>query len=95
MRRRPLFAADAPQGVLLQQIHKEALGQVLCVVALKTTATQEGVDWSMVHHFGFFTGPDADHGELCFLYIAVFLVLAVIGAGRYSLDTFIARKFYD
>ena len=53
------------------------------------------VAWSMVHHFGFFTGPDADHGELCFLYIAVFLALSFTGAGRYSVDALISRKSYD
>ena len=49
----------------------------------------------MVHHFGFFTGPEADRGELCFLHLAVFLALAFTGAGRDSLDAFIARKSYD
>ena len=49
----------------------------------------------MVHHFGFFTGSDADHDELCFLYLAVFLALTFTGAGRFSLDALIARKSYD
>ena len=53
-----------------------------------------GVAWSMVHHFAFFTGPEADHGELCFLYIAVFLGLFLTGAGRYSIDALIAKKSY-
>ena len=54
-----------------------------------------GVAWSMVHHFGFFTGPDANHGELCFLYITLFLALSFTGAGRYSIDVLISRKSYD
>jgi putative oxidoreductase len=45
------------------------------------------VAWSMVHHFEFFGhGAGADHGELCALYIAVFLALTIAGPGRYSLD---------
>ena len=56
---------------------------------------QTHLAWSMVHRFGFFTGSEADHGELCFLYLAVFLALAFTGAGRYSVDALIARKSYD
>jgi putative oxidoreductase len=45
------------------------------------------VAWALVHHFDFFgKGPQADHGEVCVLYIAVFLALAIAGPGRYSLD---------
>ena len=54
-----------------------------------------GVAWSMVHRFGYFAGPEADHGELCFLYITVFLALSLTGAGHYSVDSLIARKSYD
>ena len=51
-----------------------------------------GVAWALVHRFAFFTGPAADHGELCVLYFAVFLTLLLTGAGRYSLDELIASK---
>ena len=45
------------------------------------------VAWALVHHFEFFGhGPGADHGELCVLYVAVLLALAIAGPGRFSLD---------
>jgi putative oxidoreductase len=45
------------------------------------------VAWTLVHHFEFLGhGPGPDHGELCVLYIAVFLALTIAGPGRYSLD---------
>jgi putative oxidoreductase len=43
------------------------------------------VAWSLVHHFQFL-GHGADHGEVCVLYLSIFLALAVAGPGRYSLD---------
>ena len=51
-----------------------------------------GVAWSLFHHFIFLERPQGDHGELCLLYISVFLALLVTGAGRYSLDELIARR---
>ncbi len=45
------------------------------------------VAWSLVHRLAFFgRGSAPDHGELCVLYIAVLLSLAIAGPGRYSLD---------
>jgi putative oxidoreductase len=45
------------------------------------------VAWTLVHHFEFFGhGLGPDHGELCVVYIAAFLALALAGPGRYSLD---------
>ena len=45
------------------------------------------VAWTLVHHLAFFGhGNGPDHGEVCVLYIAVLLSLAIAGPGRYSLD---------
>ena len=90
-----------PMPSLIVALVSDVICSVLTMVGLATrwaalfVVLNVGVAWSMVHHFGFFTGPDADHGELCFLYLAVFLALAFTGAGRYSVDALIARKSYD
>ena len=90
-----------PTPSLIVALVSDVICSVLTMVGLATrwaalfVVLNVGVAWSMVHRFGFFTGPDADHGELCFLYLAVFLALAFTGAGRFSLDALIARKSYD
>ena len=90
-----------PTPSLFIALVSDVICAVLAMAGLATrwaaliVVTNVGVAWSLVHHFGFFSGPDADHGEVCFLYIAVFLTLSVTGAGRYSLDTLITRKSYD
>ena len=95
----PIHLGPAPS--LLIALVSDVICSVLTMVGLATrwaalfVVVNVGVAWSMVHHFGFFTGPDADHGELCFLYIAVFLALSFTGAGRYSVDALISRKSYD
>jgi putative oxidoreductase len=43
------------------------------------------VAWLFVHHAEFF-GKQADHGEVCVLYIIGYLVLFVTGPGRHSVD---------
>jgi len=43
------------------------------------------VAWSSVHHFQFF-GRGGDHGEAIVLYLGGFLAIAILGAGRFSLD---------
>lgn len=47
--------------------------------------------WALVHHFQFF-GHGADHGEVMVLYIAIMLTLLLSGAGRYSIDGWLARR---
>ncbi len=90
-----------PVPSLVIALVSDVICSVLTMVGLATrwaalfVVLNVGVAWSMVHRFGFFTGPDADHGELCFLYLAVFLALACTGAGRFSIDATIARKSYD
>lgn len=49
------------------------------------------VAWSFVHHFMFF-GKGAEHGETIVLYLGGFLALAIMGAGRLSLDAKIRHK---
>ena len=95
----PIHLGPAPS--LLIALVSDVICSVLTMVGLATrwaalfVVINVGVAWSMVHHFGFFAGPDADHGELCCLYITVFLALSFTGAGRYSVDSLIARKSYD
>lgn len=51
------------------------------------------VAWSLVHHFAFFgKGQATDHGELIVQYLVAFAVLAIGGAGRYSVDAVLADK---
>lgn len=49
-----------------------------------------GVAWLFVHHAQFF-GSNADHGELCVLYLCGFLSTALCGAGRFSMDALLSR----
>ena len=44
-----------------------------------------GVAWVFVHQAQFF-GPNADHGELCVLYLCGCLAILLGGAGRFSID---------
>jgi len=47
--------------------------------------------WALVHHFQFF-GHGEDHGEVMVLYIAIMLTLLLSGAGKYSIDGWLARR---
>ena len=49
------------------------------------------VAWALVHHFEFL-GHQADHGELIVLYMAVTLSLFFTGAGKWSLDAWLAGR---
>ena len=94
----PIHLGPVPS--LVVALVSDVICAVLTMVGLATrwaalfVVANVGVAWSLVHHFGFFTGPDADHGELCFLYLAVFLALSFTSAERYSMDALIARKSY-
>jgi len=48
------------------------------------------VAWIFVHHAEFFAS-NADHGELCVLYLCGFLSAALCGAGRFSTDALLGR----
>ena len=50
-----------------------------------------GVAWVFVHKAQFF-GPDADHGELCVLYLCGCLAVLLCGAGHFSIDARLNRK---
>jgi putative oxidoreductase len=50
------------------------------------------VAWALVHHFQFLA-HGADHGELTVLYLGAYLALALTGAGRFSLDARLFRRF--
>ena len=75
----------------------DGICSVLVMLGLATrwaalfVAINIGVAWTLVHHFAFFAKPQGDHGELCLLYISVFLALFLAGAGRYSIDELIAK----
>ena len=49
------------------------------------------VAWLFVHH-GMFFGKDADHGEICVLYVCGFLAILLCGPGRYSVDALLTAK---
>ena len=49
------------------------------------------IAWLFVHH-GMFFGKDADHGEVCVLYICGFLAVLLCGPGRYSVDALLTAK---
>ncbi|WP_263385595.1 DoxX family protein [Granulicella arctica] len=50
------------------------------------------VAWLFVHH-GMFFGKDADHGEVCVLYICGFVSVPLCGPGRYSVDALLTARF--
>ena len=49
------------------------------------------VAWIFVHGAQFF-GADADHGEICVLYLCGTLAVLLCGAGRFSLDALLNRR---
>lgn len=54
------------------------------------------VAWSFTHHFIYFgKGIEPKHGELIFIYITVSLSVALLGPGKYSLDSLIFGKKHD
>ncbi len=91
----PIHIGAVPS--LVFALISDAICSVLVILGLATrwaaliVVINIGVAWSLVHHFIFFARPQGDHGELCLLYISVFLALFVAGAGRYSLDALIAK----
>jgi putative oxidoreductase len=92
----PIHIGAVPS--LVFALISDAICSVLVMLGLATrwaaliVVINIGVAWSLFHHFIFFERPQGDHGELCLLYISVFLALLVTGAGRYSLDELIARR---
>jgi putative oxidoreductase len=92
----PIHIGAVPS--LVFALISDAICSVLVMLGLATrwaaliVVINIGVAWSLFHHFIFFARPQGDHGELCLLYISVFLALLVTGAGRYSLDELIARR---
>ena len=91
----PIHIGAVPS--LVFALVSDAICSVLVMLGLATrwaaliVVINVGVAWSLVHHFIFFARPQGDHGELCFLYISVFLALFLAGAGRYSLDQVIVN----
>jgi len=91
----PIHIGPVPS--LAFALFSDAICSLLLVVGLGTRwaslflVINIGVAWSLVHHFAFFAKPEGDHGEVCFLYIAVFLALFFTGAGRYSADDAIRK----
>ena len=49
------------------------------------------VAWIFVHR-GHFFGKDADHGEVCVLYLCGFLAIVLCGSGRFSVDALLVGK---
>jgi len=92
----PIHIGAMPSLVFV--LVSDAICSVLVMLGLATrwaaliVVINVGVAWSLVHHFIFFARPQGDHGELCFLYIGVFLALFFAGAGRYSLDELIVQR---
>ncbi len=72
----------------------DVLAAVLLIAGLATRpaalliACNIGVAWIFVHHAEFF-GSNADHGELCVLYLCGCVSLAFTGAGRFSADALV------
>ncbi|WP_394845807.1 DoxX family protein [Pendulispora brunnea] len=60
-------------------------------LAAAYVAGNVAVAWLFVHHLEFF-GPQAEHGELCALYVCGALTLALSGAGPYSIDAMMRRR---
>jgi putative oxidoreductase len=84
-----------PHASLLFALASDAICSVLVAVGLATrwaslvVLINIGVAWAFVHHFLFF-GRAADHGEICALYLAIYLALLVAGPGRFSVDAHLA-----
>ena len=49
------------------------------------------VAWIFVHSGQFF-GDDADHGEICVLYLCGFLAVVLCGPGRFSIDALLSGR---
>lgn len=75
----------------------DVLAAVLLIAGFATRsaalfiAANIGVAWIFFHHEQFF-GSNADHGELCVIYVCGFLSLALCGAGRFSIDSLLGRS---
>jgi putative oxidoreductase len=84
-----------PHASLLFALVSDAICSVLVAIGLATrwaslvVLINVGVAWAFVHHFLFF-GRAADHGEICALYLAIYLALLVAGPGRFSVDARLA-----
>ena len=92
----PIHVGSVPS--LIVALVSDTVCSVLVILGLATRAAalyvaiNVAVAWSLVQHFAFFTGSQADKGEICFLYLGVFLALGLTGAGRYSLDELIPNR---
>jgi putative oxidoreductase len=85
----PLHIGSVPS--LIFALTSDAICSILVLLGLGTRwaalliVVNISVAWAFVHHFQFF-GRGSDHGEAVVLYLGGFLVLAIMGPGRYSLD---------
>lgn len=75
----------------------DVLAAVLLIAGFATRpaalfiACNISVAWVFVHHAEFF-GSNADHGELCVIYLCGCVSLAFTGAGRFSSDALVSRS---
>jgi len=85
----PLHLGPIPS--LLFALISDAICSILILLGLATRLAASFIfvnifiAWSFVHTFQFF-GRGADHGEAMVLYLGGFLAMAIMGAGRFSLD---------
>jgi putative oxidoreductase len=82
-----------PVPSLVIALLADAICSVLVAVGLATrwaalfAAANIFVAWSLVHHFEYLGHVQgADHGEVCVLYIIIFVSIALAGPGRFSVD---------
>ena len=91
----PLHVGPVP-GLLFALV-SDAICSILVTLGLATrwaalwSFANILIAWSFVHHFQFF-GKGADHGEMIVLYLGGFLAIAIMGAGRFSLDSRLGQK---
>lgn len=91
----PLHIGAAPS--LTFALISDGICSALLILGLATrwaaliTFVNIFVAWAFVHHFVLF-GPQGDHGEVIVLYLAAAATLFFAGAGRFSLDRFIAGR---
>ena len=85
----PIHIGAVPS--LVVALISDAVCSLLLVLGLATRwaaliiGVNIAVAWALVHHLEFF-GHQADHGEVCFLYLVASAGLFFSGPGRFSLD---------
>lgn len=89
--------AHIPVWLALVVAITELVGGLLIMLGLLTRlavipATIEMIVVIITQHFTKALWPIANGGELAFMYLAAFLVLFVIGSGKWSLDHAIFKK---